>query len=202
MKVAVIILLALIAIIVGLGWYLSPDDLKHCDATPSAETGCQKVDAIVAISGGDTRARTLEAVKLYQNGWADTLILSGAAQDKSGPSNAAVMRSTAESEGVPADDIIVDEYSENTQQNAANSQSIFEKKGISSVILVTSAYHQRRASLEFKKRSGAEVKIYNHPVANDNQWSARWWWLTPVGWWLALGEFFKILAFYIAGASL
>lgn len=199
MKAIIVIVIAVALIILSLGWYLSPDDLKRCGQAPSSKQGCQKVDAIVAISGGDTKARTNEAIQLYQNGWANTLVFSGAAQDKSGPSNAAVMRQRAENAGVPASAILIDENSETTQQNAENSQSIFEQNDISSVILVTSAYHERRAELEFNRRAQGSVTVLSHPVASDDQWSAHWWWLTPTGWWLALSEFAKILAFYLTG---
>lgn len=201
MKALVIILIAIMLVVASLGWYLSPDDLKQCGAAPSAKPGCQKVDAIVAVSGGDTEARTNEAIKLYQNGWANTLVFSGAAQDKSGPSNAAVMRERAENAGVPDSAILTDDYSETTKQNAENSQSIFERNNISSVILVTSAYHERRAELEFNRRANGSVKVLSHPVASDDQWSSHWWWLTPTGWWLALSELAKILAFYLSGGN-
>ena len=182
---------------IAIGAYLSPNDLSDCADKPSGGKMCGVADAIVAVSGGDTKARTDEAIKLYQNGWAPKLILSGAAQDKSGPSNAAAMGRQAEAAGVPSDAIILEDQSETTQQNAEKTQTIFEENGIGSVILVTSAYHERRASLEFAARS-KNVLVRRHPVASDGQWSG-WWWLTPQGWYLALSEIFKIIAFYIGG---
>ena len=184
-------------IILGVTFYLQPDELIKCGKTPSLVSGCQMVDAIVAVSGGDTQARTDEAVKLYQDGWSKTLIFSGAAQDKSGPSNASAMKDIALKSGVPETAIKLDEYSETTKQNAENSQTIFVGLNIKSVILVTSGYHQRRAGLEFDKRAG-DVKIINHPVASDKDWS-WWWWITPWGWWLAISEIVKIIIFYIVG---
>jgi uncharacterized SAM-binding protein YcdF (DUF218 family) len=197
-KLIIGIVSALVICVIGLGVYLSPDDLHGCDATPTAHSTCESAGAIVAVSGGDTVARTREAIQLYQNGWAPKLIFSGAAQDKSGPSNAEAMRREALAAGIPEGAIIIEEYSETTKQNAEKTQTIFEKYHISSVILVTSAYHQRRASLEFNARS-ASVTVRNHPVAQDNQWSG-FWWATPIGWFLAVSEFFKIIAFYIGGS--
>lgn len=194
----VIIALVVVLAIVGVTVYLGPNDLAHCEARPSDAEPCQAAGAIVAVSGGDTAARTREAIKLYQNGWAPKLIFSGAAQDKSGPSNAAVMKKEAHEAGVPDADIITEEYSETTKQNAEKTQSIFETNKITSVILVTSAYHQRRAGLEFASRSQG-VQVRNHPVVTDNQWSG-WWWLTPTGWYLALGELVKIGVFYTGGS--
>jgi uncharacterized SAM-binding protein YcdF (DUF218 family) len=199
MKTAIAIVVALTVIIIGLGIYLAPNDLANCSAQPSGARPCQEADAIVAVSGGDTPARVREAVELYQNGWAPKLIFSGAARDKSGPSNAEAMRRTARNAGVPDNDIITEEYSETTKQNAENTQDILDRNQISSVILVTSAYHQRRAGLEFKARATSNLEVRNHPVASDNQWSA-WWWLTPTGWYLAVGEFVKIIAFYLGGS--
>lgn len=198
MKTVIAIVAAFAVVIIGLSIYLGPNDLAGCGASPSVSGSCQKADAIVAISGGDTTARTNEAIKLYKNGWADKLIFSGAAKDKTGPSNAEAMRREARNAGVPDGDILTEELGETTKQNAENTQAILERNSISSVILVTSAYHQRRASLEFGSRANGSVTIRNHPVSMDNQWSV-WWWLTPTGWYLAVGEFVKIIAFYIGG---
>ena len=198
MKGIVLLVIAVIAVITGLSVYLAPDGLSNCEAKPGGTSDCQKVGAIVAISGGDTPARTEQAIELYQNGWADKLVFSGAALDKSGPSNAEVMKRQAIAAGVSESVILTEETSENTQQNAAMSLSVFEDNDIHSVILVTSAYHQRRAGLEFGRTVGSSVRVVNHPVAEDKQWSP-WWWTTPGGWWLALGEFFKIIIFYGGG---
>lgn len=195
----VTIVIAMALAIAGISAYLAPDGLSHCEAKPSAQQDCGKVDAIVAISGGDTSARTAQAIDLYENGWSDLLVFSGAAQDKSGPSNAEAMKRQAVAAGVPTSDILIDETSETTKQNAANATSLFETNNIHSVILVTSAYHQRRAGLEFGQRAGNVIRIVNHPVTTDNQWSP-WWWTTPTGWWLALSELFKIAVFYGGGS--
>lgn len=191
------VVFALVVFVVGLSIYLSPDDLVKCGDTPTLASPCHKADAIVAVSGGDTEARAGEAIRLYENGWAPLLVFSGAAQDKSGPSNAEAMRQFAIMQGVPGDAILIDEESETTRQNAENAQTIFAKQNMTSVILVTSGYHQRRAGLEFTAHTNVAVR--NHPVANDNQWSSIWW-LTPFGWVLAVGEFIKIIAFFIGGS--
>ncbi|HUC96194.1 MAG TPA: YdcF family protein [Candidatus Saccharimonadales bacterium] len=196
-KWLVVIAVLIIAIIVGISLYLQPNDLSKCGKTPGTTVDCQPVDAIVAISGGDTDARANWAISLYKNGWSDTLIFSGAAQDKSGPSNAAVMKDLAIADGVPSASIYIDENSATTGQNAKNTQTIFSQHDIKKVILVTSGYHQRRASLEFNKQAKGVV-ILNSPAQNDKDWSF-WWWTTLRGWWLAVSEIVKIIIFYIVG---
>lgn len=184
-----------------IGIYLAPDDLSGCNAVTS--TGkCRKADAIVAVSGGNTSVRTAEAISLYKKGWADTLIFSGAAADTSGPSNAEVMRRQALRAGVPARAIEIESSAQTTKENAERTKKLFMKIGVNSskrIILVTSPYHQRRASLEFGALAGSGITIINHPTANDPDWPFLWW-LTPRGWWLAGGELVKIVAFY-AGES-
>lgn len=198
MRALIIIVVVAIVATLGIGFYLSPNNLASCGTKPNGIAPCQVADAVVAVSGGDTHARTDEAIKLYKNGWTKKLIFSGAAQDKTGPSNAEAMQQQAELAGVPIDDIILEEYGETTKQNAENSHNIFQQNSIMSVILVTSAYHQRRAGLEFASRSQG-VQVRNHPVATDDQWST-FWWATPTGWYLAVSELVKIMLFYVGGS--
>lgn len=183
-----------------LPYYLGPDDLQRCGQEPdnkSINDKCHSANAIVAISGGDTAARTAEAIKLYKNGWADKLIFSGAAQDKTGPSNAEAMKRQAIFSGVNESNILLEKSAVNTEENAKNTQALITDNKLHRIILVTSAYHQKRASLEFQKRAGSNhLQIINHPVAHDKQWHKNWY-LTPVGWWLSVGELVKIIGFYV-----
>ncbi|HMR73214.1 MAG TPA: YdcF family protein, partial [Candidatus Saccharibacteria bacterium] len=87
-KLLLFVVLFLLAITFFLPLYLGPDDLAGCASLPDATGRCEKADAIVAVSGGDTMARVDQAIELYKNGWATMLIFSGAALDKTGPSNA------------------------------------------------------------------------------------------------------------------
>ena len=190
-KWIIIVVILFIGSVIGLSLYLQPNDLKQCQGVISGVEPCKPVDAIVAVSGGDTNARVDEAIRLYKNGWSKILIFSGAAVDKTGPSNAAAMKARAVGDGVPPAAIYLDEQSETTKQNAENSVSLFNQLNVRSIILVTSGYHQKRASIEFKKRA-AEVTIYNNPVTSDKDWS-MWWWTNPRGWTLAVSEFFKII---------
>ena len=187
-----------------LPYFLVPDDLSGCGKIPdnkSLNTNCHEVDAIVAISGGDTSARAYEAIRLYNDGWAPKLIFSGAAQDKTGPSNAEAMRKYAIANGVPMNDILIEETSVNTEENAANTRALIRENDLQRIILVTSAYHQRRASLEFsRKTEETPLFVVNHPVRHDDQWSETWY-LTGSGWWLAVSELVKIVGFYASSGN-
>lgn len=149
------------------------------------ETPLQKADAIIAVSGGDTKGRTAHAIKLYQSGWAPQLIFSGAAKDPKSASNAKVMMSMAVSQGISPDVISIDEQSRDTRENAEKTKALIGDK--KTIILVTSDYHQRRALREFQRVLGDDITIISSP-ANDKNWNAQTWFLTPYGWWISITE--------------
>lgn len=146
----------------GLGFWLSP------------QSKLQKADAIVAISGGDTAARTAEAVQLYRQKWAPRIIFSGAALDPHSVSNARVMAGLAEAQGVPTAAILLEEQSTSTETNATDVARLVRQNGYHSIILVTSPYHQRRASILFH-RAMPGVIIINHSSIDLNWRRSRWW---------------------------
>ena len=164
----------------GVGYYLSPQDKLV------------KADVIVAISGGDTEARTREAAALYRDGWAPHIIFSGAALDPNGPSNAATMAAAARAAGVPASAIELDEAAANTRQNAMAVAALMKQGGYHTIILVTSPYHQRRAAIVFKRVLGSAVPIINHS-SYDQTWRRSHWWATPFSRSLTLAELQKTL---------
>lgn len=149
----------------------------------------KKADAIVAVSGGDTNARTDKAIELYQQGYAPLLVFSGAAKDPNSPSNAKVMKERAVKNGVEPSVILIDEASRDTRENALGIKAQLSK--VERIILVTSSYHQRRANVEIKLVL-PNVEIINVP-AEDRNWSPYTWWLSPYGWWVTVGELIKSL---------
>lgn len=190
---ASLILFLLIAFAITL--YLGPDALRFCSSpVANATDNCSSVDAIVVISGGDTVARTNEAIALYKKGWAPIMIFSGAAADKTGPSNAKAMQTQAIDAGVAGKNTIIEEKSDTTNQNAEFVMDIVKNQGYKSIILVTSAYHERRALLQFEHYAvvpnAPKINIRPHPVPEDKDWN-RFWWLTPWGWSLATNEIIK-----------
>lgn len=150
----------------------------------------EKADAIIVVSGGDTRGRTLHGVDLYEKEYAPTLIFSGAARDPDSASNAKAMYAIAVSRGVPPVDILLDETSRDTRENASSTKRIAQD--YQKIILVTSDYHQRRVSREFKQAYGDETQFINSP-AQDKYWGQKSWFLTPYGWWISLTEPVKLL---------
>jgi uncharacterized SAM-binding protein YcdF (DUF218 family) len=151
----------------------------------------EPADAIVVLSGGDTKARTTAGIDLYKAGWANLLIFSGAAADPNSKSNAEVMKEQALSAGVPASSIIIDEKSANTSENARQVSKKISELKLNKVILVTSGYHIRRAKAELQSQNPS-LKIIPY-TSKDGNWSPDTWWLTPYGWWVTPAEAIKLI---------
>jgi uncharacterized SAM-binding protein YcdF (DUF218 family) len=179
--VGVIVVLGILVfgILIGLGFYLSPQDRL------------EKADAIVVVSGGQTTSRADKGIELYKEGYGPKLIFSGAALDD-GPSNALAMRQQAIAEGVPPQNIFIDEGSQNTFENATNTKQILEELNAKKIILVTSPYHQRRVNQTFEHVLGTDYTVFG-VSAFDNRWSKSQWWQRGFALNITLSELFKLI---------
>ena len=115
------------------------------------------VDATVVLgaqvypNGTPSRAladRLDAAIRLYKLGETPILIMSGGI-DSSGVSEAAAMRDYAISQGVPAQDILIDEYGNNTEATAINTIALCEQYGYQRIGAVSSFYHMARIKMLF-----------------------------------------------------
>ncbi len=173
--------------ILGIGFYLSPQDVL------------EPTDAIVVISGGETRTRALEGIDLYLDKYAPTLVFSGDAIDPYSPSNAETMKDIAVDEfSISENDIVTEEYATSTYENALNLKSIFENNKINSIILVTSPYHQRRSKMTFQYVMGEDFKIINHS-STDEFWRKLGWQDNDRSMSLTLSELWKIIYISVTG---
>jgi uncharacterized SAM-binding protein YcdF (DUF218 family) len=171
--------LLIYGLLLGIGDYLTPSD--HL----------QKSDTIVVLSGGDDR--TQWGIKLYQDGWAPKILFSGAALDKTGPSNAAAMRAEALQAGIPDSAIIIEPKATDTYENGTFSRPILDEIGAKKIILVTSPYHQRRAYEIFKEvYKGRNVTILNVP-SGYSAWNAESWWQKGASFDITASELVKII---------
>ncbi|MDQ2952883.1 MAG: YdcF family protein [Chloroflexota bacterium] len=176
------ILLMLIAGLAGLvmiGHALAPSD-------PLARS-----DAIVAISG-DTGLRTETAVSLWKQGLAPVLIFSGASLDPDSVSSAEIMKREAVRRGVPAEAILLEPLSTTTEENANLTAQLMKERGLRTAILVTSPYHQRRASVLFERAFAPLGLVFRNHPANDPAWDADRWFLHEPSRTLTLVELAKL----------
>lgn len=171
--------------VVGINYILTDDDLAGCTA-PGVSEACPKSDVIVAVSGGDTAARARKAAQLYLDGWASKIIYSGDSADPMAVSNAAEMKKIAISMNVPARNILVEEKSTNTAENATYTMKLLDEMDARKVILVSSPYHTRRVKLNFIKASDTDTMRFMTATADDEAWHK--WYLKASGWQIAVNE--------------
>jgi uncharacterized SAM-binding protein YcdF (DUF218 family) len=129
---------------------------------PRAISATPEADAIVLLGGatrGDTHMGTLgdlnqqadrlvHAAALYKAGRAPLVLLSGGGQPGGRP-EAEVMRDILLVMGIPERALLLERASRNTYDNAVNSARLLEARGMRTILLVTSAFHMRRAEALF-----------------------------------------------------
>ncbi|MEI7515884.1 MAG: YdcF family protein [Betaproteobacteria bacterium] len=91
------------------------------------------------------KERINEAIRLYKNGRVNWLIFTGGTPVSGYPSESFVARSYAISNGVPSQDILVDQRSRTTFENLIEARALMETVGIHSALLVSDPLHMRRA---------------------------------------------------------
>jgi uncharacterized SAM-binding protein YcdF (DUF218 family) len=127
----------------------------------------QKADAIIILGGGSDRVAY--GVKLYQSGYASKLLLSGGNANSNRN-----MKQQALSLGVPDASILQEDLSRTTFENAKYSLKIVQAQGYKSVIVVTSPYHTRRASIIFTQFFKG-IDVIMCPVPYDPAITGNWW---------------------------
>ena len=176
---------ALVMVLIGVG------GLVWVGHALRVEDPLERVDAIIAISG-DTGPRVRAAVALWNDGYAETLIFSGGALDPASPSSGEIMKRQAISLGVPAEAILVEPQSGTTDENAEQVALLMKESGLKSAILVTSAFHQRRASLHFTREFERHGLTFRNRPADDPSWDPTLWWTQPTSRTITFVELAKI----------
>lgn len=86
-----------------------------------------------------------EGIKLYREGYAKRIIVSGAQGKDEAISEASSMKNYLVNHGIPSEHIFVEDNSFNTMQNLANSHKIMQENNLKTAIIVSNASHIRRS---------------------------------------------------------
>ena len=160
-------------------------------------------DRVYLQRGAD---RFTNALWLYRAGRARRIVISGASGAVLGTANseatdlATLLRLAA----VPRQDILLEERSRNTRENAKFTQELLAKHPeLKSLVLVTSAFHQRRALGCF-----AQVGLHPQPFpadfrTTDRSWTPDYWLVPDIGaldrWTMLLHEMTGYVVYKVAG---
>lgn len=159
----------------------------------------KQADVIVVLAG-EEEERVIYGVKLFKEGWArkDRIIMTG------GPvvgkhTYAGLMKEQAEELGVPGKYILLADKSKSTEEDAKYAGDILKKNGYTSIILVTSPYHSRRASIIFKEILPG-IRVISAPT--DKSWlGLEEWWKRPRDRDMVLSEWSKFIKLWIFGVQ-
>jgi uncharacterized SAM-binding protein YcdF (DUF218 family) len=81
------------------------------------------------------------------------------------------MRDFLRDQGVHEEDVIVEDHSRTTHENALECRKLLEARGIGKVILVTDAVHMFRALRSFRKQGIPAVPSACHHQATAFEWT-------------------------------
>lgn len=138
--------------------------------------GAAKSDVLIVLGGEMDGERTRKGVELYKQGWAAKMMLSDGTKMSWRTTAMKEMVDLAVLEGVPAADIIQENRSRSTVENAIYTKELMLEHGYSSVLVVTTDWHGKRSRFIFEKvyeGSGIELSYCGTPDARSD--FAAWW---------------------------
>lgn len=172
------------------------------------EKPLEHADAIIVLSGSAVyQERTKKAAELYKQGVAPIIFVTNdaaragwSAADHTNPPFVDLERRELIANGVPPDAIrLLAGEVLGTNQEADVLAAEIDEHPLASILVVTSAYHSRRALWTFDRiiaSHGVEVGIAHAPTG-DRTPNPGFWWLHPRGWQMVAGEYVKFIGYWI-----
>src|SRR5574337_2068820 len=173
--------------LLGLLFYVGyPFLLKAMGRYLITEDRLQKAEAIVVLAGDGGVGRTLEAVRLYQDGYAPRIVLTHQRLPKgyealvrlgiTVPEERNIQWMVLKAMRVPATAVLQgSERTDSTESEVAYLVPFLREHRIGTVILVTDRSHSTRASKILARASGGRITIISRPTRYDT--------FDPEGWW-------------------
>lgn len=172
------------------------------------EKTLEKADVIVVLGGSSVFIeRTQKAAQLFKQGVAPKIVLTNdgtnagwSKKEWRNPPYVELAKQSLIGQDVPDEAIeILPEQVNGTFDEAELLQKKTVENGWKSVLIVTSAYHTRRALWTFEKvfaETEIAIGIASAPTGQQTP-SAFYWWLMPRGWQMVAGEYVKSLYYWV-----
>ncbi|HEY6465738.1 MAG TPA: YdcF family protein [Candidatus Acidoferrales bacterium] len=151
-------------------WLIREDPLAHAN--------------VILVLSGSMPYRAEEAAKVYREGYAPEIWLTHPVSPAATLQSMGIQYESEEDydiailtkDGVPAAEIrVLPQQVVDTEQEVEEAGDEMEREGKSTVIIVTSFQHTRRAGTLWRKFFGAEPKAILHGAPEDPFDAGRWW---------------------------
>ena len=171
------------------------------------EVDVERPQAIVVLSGSSAYVeRTRAAAQLFAARGAPQIILTNdgerggwSSAEQRNPSFSELANAELVRAGVPAEKIeLVPQTVTNTYDEARAVRDYAAARGLRSLLIVTSAYHSRRALWAWRRAfsgSGVELGIKTAPVGAQTP-APPLWWLQARGWHAVAAEYPKLIYYW------
>jgi uncharacterized SAM-binding protein YcdF (DUF218 family) len=160
-----------------------------------AESPPGPADVAVVMAGDPDYERTKTAARLWHEGQVSLLVMTGG---EPGPGDsAASLRDVAVRLGVPQGRIRMEEVSHSTRGAMVAVRPLLEQLGVRRVAVVTSPYHQRRATWA-ARRVFEGIEVVSRP-AEPSSWSPEGWWREPRSRRIVASEWGKLVYYVLRG---
>ncbi|MBD0326054.1 MAG: YdcF family protein [Pyrinomonadaceae bacterium] len=171
------------------------------------EVNVEQPQAIIVLSGSSAYVeRTRTAAQLFADGGAPKIILTNdgeaagwSSDEQRNPFFSELATAELVRAGVPAENIEhVPQTVSSTYDEAVAVRDYATARGVRSLLIVTSAYHSRRALWAWRRAfsgSGVQLGIKIAPVGAETP-SPCIWWLQPRGWRNVAAEYPKLIYYW------
>jgi len=167
-------------VIAGFWWFVW--------VVPTDEVALDRnADGIVVLTGGSSRI--VDAIELLSAGRGRRLLITGVHRATTGQEIARLLPANA---WMMACCVDLDYSAVNTVGNAVETRRWADRRGIRSLIVVTSNYHMPRAMAELSRQL-PDVALIPFPVISEHVRADRWWTSPPTAR-LLLSEYLKYIA--------
>jgi uncharacterized SAM-binding protein YcdF (DUF218 family) len=167
--------LLIVSVCLSAVYFLTPVLLNEAAKGLIREDSLVKADAIVALAGDYRSNREKRAAELWLQGWGEYVVVSGMSYAW-GFHTGEAARKYVMSLGVPGEKIFMISENLNTRAEARALDDLMRERGWNSAIVVTAAFHSRRATYTIE-RAAPGRSFYSSPVpAGSPEWTPRAWW--------------------------
>ena len=177
----------------SIGYFLTPVLLNKMAEGLIREDKLVKADVIVALGGDPLCNREKKAAELFHQGWANNVVVSGI-KYAWGFHTGEAAQAFVMGQGVPGEKVSIIRETLNTRAEAKVLDALMRERGWRSAIIVTSAFHSRRALYTVEKTS-RDLTFHSSPVKTGYpEWE-------PDAWWSRRGDVYLTVREFISWAN-